>query len=94
MTMPNNIAVPFSANPRSGAVAVDAARILEALPQAILVVDAAFAIRYVNMKAEEFFYASAATLHGAELSELIPADSPVFTLIRQVLRTAPRWFHC
>lgn len=86
--MPNNIAVPFSDNLRAGAAGVDTARILEALPQAILAVDASFAIRYVNMKAEEFFYASAATLQGAELSELIPADSPVFTLIRQVLRTA------
>jgi two-component system nitrogen regulation sensor histidine kinase GlnL len=67
---------------------VDAARVLEALPQAIVAIDASFAIRYVNTKAEEFFYASAATMVGSELSELIPADSPVFTLVRQVLRTA------
>ncbi len=51
-------------------------------------VDSAFAIRYVNTKAEEFFYASAATLQGVDLSELIPVDSPVFSLIRQVLRSA------
>jgi two-component system nitrogen regulation sensor histidine kinase GlnL len=69
-------------------VGVDTARILEALPQAFLAIDASFAIRYVNSKAEEFFYASAASLVGSDLSELIPADSPVFTLIRQVLRTA------
>ena len=85
--MPNNIALPFSANPRLSA-GVDAARVLEALPQAIVAIDASFAIRYVNTKAEEFFYASAATMIGSELSELIPADSPVFTLVRQVLRTA------
>jgi two-component system nitrogen regulation sensor histidine kinase GlnL len=65
---------------------VDPARILEALPQAILAIDGQFAIRYVNTKAEEFFFASAATLLGASLSELIPADSPVFALIGQVLR--------
>jgi two-component system nitrogen regulation sensor histidine kinase GlnL len=86
--MPNNIARPFPAKPRHAAAGVDAARVLEALPQAILAIDASFAIRYVNTKAEEFFYASAATMIGLELSELIPADSPVFTLVRQVLRTA------
>src|ERR1700759_5582309 len=91
--MPNNIARSRSANSSArqvgpGQVGVDTTRILEALPQAILAIDASFAIRYVNSKAEEFFYASAASLLGAELSELIPADSPVFTLIRQVLRTA------
>ena len=89
--MPNNIARPFSANLRSS-TGVDAARILEALPQAIVAIDASFAIRYVNTKAEEFFYASAATMVGSELSELIPADSPVFTLVRQVLRTAANEF--
>jgi two-component system nitrogen regulation sensor histidine kinase GlnL len=61
---------------------------LEALPQAIVAIDGALAIRYVNAKAEEFFYASASTLLNSELSELIPSDSPVFSLIRQVLRTA------
>ena len=86
--MPNNIARPRSANPSPGHVGVDTARILEALPQAILAIDASFAIRYVNSKAEEFFYASAPSLMGSDLSELIPTDSPVFTLIRQVLRTA------
>src|SRR5581483_3439525 len=91
--MPNNIARSRSANPSPGQVGpgpvgVDTARILEALPQAILAIDASFAIRYVNSKAEEFFHASAPSLVGSDLSELIPADSPVFTLIRQVLRTA------
>src|ERR1700753_3256430 len=86
--MPNNIALPRTANPRPAAMGVDTARILEALPQAILAIDASFAIRYVNSKAEEFFYSSAATMVGSELSELIPTDSPVFSLIRQVLRTA------
>src|SRR5581483_11617929 len=64
-----------------------AIRILEALPQAIVAVDARFAIRYVNTKAEEFFEASAVTLLNAPLSVLIPADSPVFGLIRQVIQS-------
>lgn len=86
--MPNNIAFPFRAPKRMGETSVDPGRVLEALPQAILAIDGTFAIRYVNMKAEEFFYASAQTLLNAGLSELIPSDSPVFGLIRQVLRTA------
>jgi len=86
--MPNKIAFPVHAQTRAESPMIDAARILEALPQAILAIDGAFAIRYVNAKAEEFFSASAAALVGTELSELIPADSPVFGLIRQVLRTA------
>ena len=84
--MPNNIAIPL----RAGAgrrETIDAARLLEALPQAILAIDTDFRIRYVNSKAEEFFRASAATLQDVQLTVLVPADSPVFTLIRQVLKT-------
>src|SRR5579883_137195 len=85
--MPNNIAYPIRANRLPKGPAIDAVRILEALPQAILVVDAGFAIRYVNTRAEEFFEASAATLLNAPLSVLIPPDSPVFGLIRQVIQS-------
>jgi two-component system nitrogen regulation sensor histidine kinase GlnL len=67
---------------------IDTARILDALPQAIIAVDEGLAIRYVNVKAEEFFRASAKTLLDTLLADLIPADSPVFTLIRQVLKTS------
>jgi len=83
--MPNNIAYPIRADRLPKRPAVDAIRILEALPQAILAVDAGFAIRYVNTKAEEFFEASAAMLLNAPLTVLIPPDSPVFGLIRQVI---------
>jgi two-component system nitrogen regulation sensor histidine kinase GlnL len=86
--MPNNIAFPLRPRSLPADSVIDPARILESLPQAILAVDGAFAIRYVNTKAEEFFFASAATLLNSELSELIPSDNPVFGLIRQVLRTA------
>ncbi len=86
--MPNNIAFPLRSRTKASDSRVDPARILEALPQAIVAIDGALAIRYVNAKAEEFFYASASTLLNSELSELIPSDSPVFSLIRQVLRTA------
>jgi two-component system nitrogen regulation sensor histidine kinase GlnL len=82
------MALPLRANVKRQPPPVDPSRILEALPQAIIAVDGEFAIRYVNSKAEEFFYASAASLIGSNLSETIPVDSPVFALIRQVLRTA------
>jgi len=85
--MPNNIAYPIRAERLPKRPSVDAARILDALPQAILAVDERFAIRYVNTKAEEFFSASAAALLNAPLSVLIPADSPVFSLVRQVIET-------
>ncbi len=86
--MPKSIAIPLRTNKPAACPSVDPTRILESLPQAIIAVDGAFAIRYVNAKAEEFFYASAASLLEANLSEVIPVDSPVFSLIRQVLRTA------
>jgi len=82
------MAFPLRANKKPEPLPIDPSRILEALPQAIIAVDGEFAIRYVNSKAEEFFYASAASLISSNLSEIIPVDSPVFALIRQVLRTA------
>jgi two-component system nitrogen regulation sensor histidine kinase GlnL len=87
--MHKNIATPLHHPVRkSRKPNIDTARILDALPQAIVAVDEDLAIRYVNMKAEEFFRASAKTLLDTPLADLIPADSPVFTLIRQVLKTS------
>lgn len=85
--MLKNIATPLRAVKSTRKPEIDTARILEALPQAIIAVDEDLAIRYVNMKAEEFFSASAKTLLNTQLVDLIPADSPVFMLIRQVLKT-------
>ena len=85
--MPNKIAYPLRASRLLKTPLIDAARILDALPQAILAVDGAFAIRYVNTKAEEFFHASAATLFNAPLSVLIAGDSPVYSLVNQVLKS-------
>ena len=85
--MPKNIAIPMRLDRNKGP-AIDPSRILEALPQAILAIDADFAIRYVNSKAEEFFHASAVSLMGAALTALIPADSPVFSLITQSIKSA------
>jgi two-component system, NtrC family, nitrogen regulation sensor histidine kinase GlnL len=64
--------------------AIDASAVLGALPDPVLVVDAAGALLYANAAAEQFFDASTFTLLGAPLAELLPADSPVFALIDNV----------
>lgn len=71
----------------SWATSVDAAAVLGALPDPVLVIDAEGALIYANAAAEQFFDASAATLLGAQLIELLPLDSPVFALITNVRAT-------
>ena len=63
---------------------VDTATVLNALPDAILVIGAAGQVRFANLAAEQFFDASAAWLEGQALAALLPADSPLFSLIGQV----------
>ncbi len=66
---------------------VDSSAVLGALPDPVLVIDAAGCLIYANAAAEQFFDASAATLLGAQLIELLPLDSPVFALIANVRET-------
>ena len=63
---------------------VESEVVLNALATAILVVDADGAVVYVNAAAEHFFKNSAAHLAGQALDSLLPADSPLFSLIGQV----------
>jgi two-component system, NtrC family, nitrogen regulation sensor histidine kinase GlnL len=65
-------------------MAVDTAAVLAALPDPVLVVDEGGRLMFANSAAEQFFDTSAATLLGAPLRELLPADSPVFALIDSV----------
>ena len=69
---------------RAWSARIDAAAVLAALPDPVLVVDAAGVLIYANAAAEQFFDASAATLLGAALGDLLPADSPVLALIDTV----------
>jgi two-component system nitrogen regulation sensor histidine kinase GlnL len=62
---------------------VDPDLVLGALPSIVIVVDASLAIRYVNSAAEQFFQGSAKMLAGQRLDQLIPADNPLFALLRQ-----------
>jgi two-component system nitrogen regulation sensor histidine kinase GlnL len=67
--------------------APDVAGILGALPNAVFVVGTGDVIRYVNHAAEQMFESSAMHLDGARLTELLPADSPLFAILQQVRQT-------
>lgn len=57
--------------------------ILNALADPVLVVGSDGRILLTNSAAEQFFQASAVMLAGRQLNELLPADSPLFTLLKQ-----------
>ena len=67
--------------------APEAAAILSALATAVVVVDRQGRFRFANQAAEEFFALSASSLRALRLEELVPADSPLHGLIRQVLES-------
>jgi two-component system nitrogen regulation sensor histidine kinase GlnL len=62
----------------------DTSTILAALPQPVLVVDEADRIDYANPAAEQFFQSGVSALIGRPLTQILPADSPIFHLIAQV----------
>lgn len=61
--------------------------ILDSLSEAVLVVDADSLIRYANLSAEQFFGVGRARLVGHPLSEFVPEDTPLFSLLEQVTAT-------
>lgn len=63
---------------------VDPATVLGAMPDPVVVVDDGNFILWVNNAGEQFLEASAATLRGCNLSDLLPLDSPLFSLIEAV----------
>ncbi len=62
---------------------IDADAVLNALSTVVLVVDEASTILRVNNAGEQLLQSSASHLEGQRLDQLIPADSPLFTLIAQ-----------
>jgi two-component system nitrogen regulation sensor histidine kinase GlnL len=56
---------------------------LSALPFAVLAIDRDSRIAFINGAAEQFFEQGANGLRGRRLNELLPADSPLFSLIAQ-----------
>jgi two-component system nitrogen regulation sensor histidine kinase GlnL len=61
--------------------------ILNALPHPVLTIDAKNALSFLNSAAETFFDGSASVLIGQQLIGLIPADSPLFSMIEQARAT-------
>src|SRR5579859_421301 len=82
--MSGKAAASIRVTPRLGP---DAAQVLAALPDPVLVVGGSGSIDYANAAAEQFFDASAPTFLGSPLTDLVPADSPLFGLLASVRRS-------
>jgi two-component system nitrogen regulation sensor histidine kinase GlnL len=67
-------------------VGFDPALLLAALPDPIIALDRAGAVRFVNPAAEQFLGVSAAALHGASLADFVVPHSPLFGLVEAVWR--------
>ncbi len=63
----------------------DAAKVLNALVQPLLTVDAQGMVIDVNVAAETFFDMGRGTLLGSRLTDFIPSDSPVLALVAEAL---------
>jgi two-component system nitrogen regulation sensor histidine kinase GlnL len=63
------------------------AAILDSLSEAVVVVDAGGLVHYANLSAEQFFGVGRARIVGHPLSEFMPDDTPLFSLLEQVLAT-------
>ncbi|MDX1580952.1 MAG: PAS domain-containing protein, partial [Alphaproteobacteria bacterium] len=58
--------------------------ILNSLADPLLLVDSSDRIRFVNLSAEAFFAAGANVLRRQGLSDVVPFDSPLLSLVNQV----------
>jgi two-component system, NtrC family, nitrogen regulation sensor histidine kinase GlnL len=63
------------------------AAILDSLSEAVVVVDGGGLVHYANLSAEQFFGVGRARIVGHPLSEFMPDDTPLFSLLEQVLAT-------
>jgi two-component system, NtrC family, nitrogen regulation sensor histidine kinase GlnL len=63
----------------------DAMRLLNALPQPVLAIDAAGRVREVNTAAENFFDMGRATLQRSRLVDIMPFGSPVLDLVEETM---------
>src|SRR5436190_24297825 len=61
--------------------------ILDSLSEAVVVVDGGALIHYANLSAEQFFGVGRARLVSHPLNEFVPDDTPLFSLLEQVLAT-------
>ena len=63
----------------------DAMRLLNALPQPVLAIDASGRVREVNTAAEHFFDMGRAALQRSRLADLMPFGSPVLDLVEETI---------
>jgi len=61
--------------------------ILDSLSEAVIVADANGLVHYANLAAEQFFGVGRARLVGHPLNEFVPHDTPLFSLLDQVVAT-------
>ncbi|MHC8493691.1 two-component system sensor histidine kinase NtrB [Thalassospira sp. SM2505] len=67
---------------------VDPTGVLNAIASAVVVANRDGKIRFVNQATEQLFNTSASVLCRSDLSDFIPSDSPVFSLIKQAIDEA------
>src|SRR6185437_2361050 len=84
--MSNTIARSVRAVFGREAKAPEASALLSALPVPVVLLDKDNRFRFANPGAEQFFGISAAQLANLRLSELVPADNPIFLLMDTVRR--------
>jgi two-component system nitrogen regulation sensor histidine kinase GlnL len=81
---------PSDDAPGVGAVTmaeIDPTALINALADPLLEVGRDGRVRFANLAAEQFFGTGAATLRKRTLKDLLPDDSPVFSLVDQVFAT-------
>ena len=61
--------------------------LLQALPQALLVVNDEGLVRYANLQAEQFFATSSSMMCGQALSKLAPSCLPLLPIVRRAQQT-------
>ena len=71
----------------SGAAASDGWAYLNALADAVLVIDRDHAIRFANLAAENLLHSSRKAICRRTLAQYFPEDSPIFSLLRQAQET-------
>ena len=64
----------------------DATALIAALPDPVIVLDRAGAVRFLNPAAEQLLGASAAALRGCPLADYVAPHSPLFSLVDSVWR--------
>ena len=70
--------------PQEVALNIKSESILNALDSSVIVIDDCSNIAFLNSSAEHFFASSQTQLKGKNIAQLLPFDSPLMSLIKQV----------